>query len=174
MSRSAADRPGDLPSAVRNPFDSLTLAELRLRRSEKWRDIDPDVLPVWVAEMDFPLAEPVQDVLLEMVARGDTGYATRTRLPETYAEFAAARYGLDVDPSRISIVLDVMRGVYLALQLCTVTGDGVAVTPPVYPPFFSTIRFAGRHIVEAPLARDSDNGRWELDLDALERAFANG
>jgi cysteine-S-conjugate beta-lyase len=174
MSRSAADPPGDAPSAVRNSLDSLSLAELRLRRSEKWRDVDPDVLPVWVAEMDFPLAEPVRNTLLEMVARGDTGYPTRTRLPETYAEFAVGRYGFDVDPSRISIVLDVMRGVYLALQLCTLAGDGVVVSPPVYPPFFSTIRFAGRHIVEAPLARDSDSGQWELDLDALERAFALG
>jgi cystathionine beta-lyase len=67
MSRSAADRPRDASSAVRNPFDSLSLADLRLRRSQKWRDIEPDVLPVWVSEMDFPLAEPVRDVLLQMV-----------------------------------------------------------------------------------------------------------
>jgi cystathionine beta-lyase len=159
---------------VGHSFDSMSLAELRLRRSKKWQQVEPDVLPVWIAEMDFPPAEPVRDTLVEMVGRGDTGYSTAVSLPETYAEYASKRDGRTVDPSRISVVLDVMRGIYLALQLCTATGDGVAIMPPVYPPFFTTIRHAGRHVIEAPLARDADSGRWEIDLDALERAFNLG
>jgi cystathionine beta-lyase len=124
--------------------------------------------------MDFPLAEPVRDTLLDMVGRGDTGYSSAISLPETYAEYASKRNGQSVDPSRISVVLDVMRGIYLTIKLCTATTDGVAIMPPVYPPFFTTIRLAGRRVLEAPLARDAESGHWEIDLDALERAFMLG
>ena len=55
------------------PFD-LPLAELRLRHSAKWRAFPQEVLPAWVAEMDFALAEPIARVLREAVDRSDTGY----------------------------------------------------------------------------------------------------
>jgi cystathionine beta-lyase len=158
---------------VGHPFDSLRLDDLRRRRSEKWRRYSSDVLPLWVAEMDFPLAEPIRTALEEMVARGDTGYPTRMGLPEAFAGFARERFELEVDPGRVWPVLDIMRGVFLALQLFTEPGDGVVIDPPVYPPFFETIRFAGRRVVEAPLATDGSGG-WGLDLEAVERAFAAG
>jgi cystathionine beta-lyase len=113
-----------------------------------------DVLPLWIAEMDYPVAEPIRRVVAEMMARGDTGYPNAAGLPQAYAAFAAERYGLDIDPAMVWPVLDVMRGVYLALQLFTAAGDGVVVNPPVYPPFFRTIPHAGRRVVEAPLALD--------------------
>jgi cysteine-S-conjugate beta-lyase len=159
---------------VSNPFDDLSLGDLQTRRSEKWRIHAADVLPVCVAEMDFPLAGPIVSTVHDMMERGDSGYTMPMGLPEAYAQFAFDRYGIGIQPSRISPVLDVMRGIFLALQMFTVTGDGVVVNPPVYPPFYTTIRFAGRQVLEAPLARESDRGVYELDLDALERAFRDG
>jgi cystathionine beta-lyase len=163
-------------SAGTHPFDLLTFEELHSRRSEKWAAYPPDVLPAWVAEMDYPLAEPIQQALAQLVDRGDTGYAHARglELPEVYAEFAAARYGAKVDPGHAYLLQDVMRGVLECLRLFTSPGDGVVVNPPVYPPFYSTIAYAKRLVIEAPLARDDATGRYELDLDALERAFHGG
>jgi cystathionine beta-lyase len=165
-----------MTSAGTHPFDALTPEELHARRSEKWAAYPPDVLPAWVAEMDYPLAEPIRQALAELVGRSDTGYAHAggLELPEAYAEFAAARYGVKVDPGHAYILQDVMRGVLECIRLFTSPGDGVVVNTPVYPPFYSTIAYAERLVIEAPLARVETTGRYELDLDALERAFHGG
>jgi cysteine-S-conjugate beta-lyase len=158
----------------RHPYDALELDQLRHRRSLKWRAYPPDVLPCWVAETDFPLAEPITTALTEMVERGDTGYAEFGGLAESFAGFSLRRYGVGIDPALCYPLQDIMRGVLLALQSLTEPGGSVVVCPPVYPPFFSTIRYAGRAVLEVPLARDGDSGRYQLDLDGLGSAFAGG
>src|SRR5205807_129136 len=112
--------------------------------------------------MDLPLAEPIIRTLMELAERGDAGYAHPGRLPETYAAFAKSRYGVDVDPSRIYVVQDIMRGILATILSVTRPGDGVVINPPVYPPFARTIGYAERTVVEAPLARASDTGAYEL------------
>ena len=93
-------------------------------------------------------------------------------MAETYAAFTSAHLGWTVDPAGVVPVTDVMVGVAEVLRVLTSPGAAVMVSPPVYPPFFSTIREVGRTVVEAPL-RVVD-GRYHLDLDALEHAFAAG
>jgi cystathionine beta-lyase len=132
----------------------------------------PDVLPAWVAEMDFALALPIREVLLSAVSRDDTGYPDATLLGPSFARFASARYGWDVDPERVRLVADIMSGVVELLRAFTEPGDGVVINPPVYPPFFLSIREIGRKVVEVPLVADADG--WTLDLDGLEAAFAAG
>lgn len=149
-------------------FDDLSLEELRRRRSAKWVRFEPDVLPAWVAEMDFPLAPPVRAAILAAVELDDTGYATPLELPRAFAAFAAARWGWTVDPARTMLFADIMSGVAEVLRALTAPGDRIVVNPPVYPPFFITVRDVGREVVEVPLV----GGR--LDLDGLERAFAGG
>jgi cysteine-S-conjugate beta-lyase len=153
-------------------FDQLSLEELRKRRSIKWRMYPPDVLPAFVAEMDFPLAPPVRDALAAALGNDDTGYGHPEGLGEAFAAFADARFGWAVDPERIVLVSDVVGGIEALLIALTEPGAGVVVNPPVYGPFFMTVNSVGRRIVEAPMAESG--GRWELDLDALERAFADG
>jgi len=150
-------------------FDDLSLDELRARRSVKWRRYPADVLPAWVAELDFPLAAPVHRALADALARDDTGYANADGLPAAFASFAAARWEWEVDPARTLLVADIMSGVGELLRTLTGPGDGVVVNPPVYPPFFKMVNEVGRELVEAPLGRD-----WRLDLDSLEAAFAGG
>ncbi|MBA3524392.1 MAG: aminotransferase class I/II-fold pyridoxal phosphate-dependent enzyme, partial [Geodermatophilaceae bacterium] len=150
----------------------VSLPELSLRRSMKWRRYDPDVLPLHVAETDLPTAEPIRAVLAEMVERGDFGYPVPGDLPEVYADFATWRYGQRVDPADVHVVGDVSQGIYVALRLLLQPGDGVVICPPVYYPFFSTIPAAGCRAVQVPLRRDG--GRYELDLSGLEAAFAGG
>ncbi len=153
-------------------FDDVDLAALRRRRSAKWTTYPPDVLPAFVAEMDFPLAAPVRDALAAAVARDDTGYPSAGALGTAFARFAAARYDWDVDPGRVRAATDVMTAVSELIRALTEPGDAVVITPPVYPPFFTVAVEAGRRVVESPLAR-SDRG-YELDLDGLEHAFAAG
>jgi cystathionine beta-lyase len=150
-------------------FDAISLDELRARRSAKWRRYPADVLPAWVAEMDFPLAPPVRDALNAAVASDDTGYADADGLPGAFAGFAAERWGWAVDPESTLLVADVMSGVAELLSALTAPGDRVVLNPPVYPPFFDVVRDTGRAVVEVPLG---DDGR--LDLEGLETAFAGG
>jgi cystathionine beta-lyase len=150
-------------------FDAISLDDLRARRSAKWRRYPADVLPAWVAEMDFPLAPPVRDALGAAVACDDTGYAEADGLPAAFAAFAAERWGWAVEPESTLLVADVMSGVAELLAALTAPGDEVVLNPPVYPPFFDVVRDTGRAVVEVPLR---DDGR--LDLDGLEAAFAGG
>jgi cystathionine beta-lyase len=72
-----------------NPLRALTLDRLRHRTSMKWRTYPEDVLPLWVAEMDVPLAEPVVRALTDALALGDTGYPAGTAYAEALAAFAS-------------------------------------------------------------------------------------
>jgi cysteine-S-conjugate beta-lyase len=155
-----------------NSFEDLDLDRLRRRRSEKWRLHPPDVLPAFIAEMDYDLAEPVLAALRSAVDRSDCGYANASGLGEAFARFAAARHGWAADPDRVHLVPDVMAGAGAILELTTEPGDGVVINTPVYPPFFEHIANARRRVVEVPLVRREE--RWELDFDGLEAAFAAG
>jgi len=163
---------GLLCVAMHNGFEDLDLDRLQRRRSEKWRLYPPDVLPAFIAEMDYDLAEPMLAALRTAIDLSDCGYATADDLGETFAAFAAERHDWAVDPGRVHLVPDVMAGFDAILTLATEPGDGVVINPPVYPPFFKHIGFDGRRVVEVPLTRTA--GRWELDFDGLEAAFAAG
>jgi cystathionine beta-lyase len=156
------------PVAV-DPFDDVSLELLRARRSAKWTKYPADVLPAWVAEMDFALALPIREVLQTAIARDDTGYPDLGRLPDAFVDFAESRFGWTVDAAQVRLVADVMSAVEALLRAFTEPGDAVVVNPPVYPPFFGVTREVGRTVAEAPLAADSS-----LDLDAVESAFAAG
>lgn len=155
-----------------NPLTELDDDALRQRLSVKWRRYEPDVLPMWVAEMDTPLAPPVAAALHEAVARGDTGYAAPLGLPEAFAGYAYRHFGWDADPGRMRIVPDVLRGLGAVLEAVTRPGEGVVINTPVYPPFFPTIADRGRRVVESPLARTPAGG-YALDLERLAYDLAD-
>ncbi len=152
---------------------ALPLAELRERSSEKWREYPDDVLPLFVAETDFPLAPAISDALRRAVEIGDTGYvASRTPLAESFAAFANRRYGWEPDPARMRSTADVSMGIVEILRRVTQPGERVVVTPPVYPPFYDLVAEAGAEVQRVPL-RDTGT-RWELDLDGIRAAFDDG
>lgn len=152
---------------------ALPLAHLRERTSEKWREYPEDVLPLFVAETDFPLAPAITAALERAVREGDTGYvASRTPLAQTYSDFAARRFGWKVDPALTRSTADVSMGIVEILRRVIAPGDRVIVNPPVYPPFFDLVTEAGGVVERVPL-RDTGMA-WELDLEAIERALADG
>ncbi len=157
-----------------SPFDvdAITLAGLRERQSAKYRAYPADVIPAWVAEMDFPLARPIARALHDAIDRSDTGYQSGEGLREATVDFCEEEWGWTVPGARITGVPDVLTGVDWGIRLLTSRGDGVVVTTPVYPPFFSTISdVAERVIVDVPMARTPAGG-YALDLAGLAEAFA--
>jgi cysteine-S-conjugate beta-lyase len=150
---------------------SCSLEVLRKRTSVKWRTHPPDVLPAFVAEMDFDLAAPVVETATAALAIGDCGYGHKGELGEAFAAFAAKRLGWSPDPAMVFAIPDVMTGIAEVIQAVTPPGSGIVINPPVYPPFFYRLRLSGRRVVEAPLRRDGD-GRYDLDPEAVDRALA--
>jgi cystathionine beta-lyase len=146
--------------------------QLASRRSVKYRKYPADVLPVWVAEMDVELAEPIRTVLADAVAASDTGYAHPGGLLESFAAFAERRYGWSVDAGRTLMMPDVMRGITETLRIVSRPGDAIVINTPAYPPFFAQVADVGRRIVESPLALTPDGYR--LDLARLEDDFGAG
>ncbi|MCY7289092.1 MAG: aminotransferase class I/II-fold pyridoxal phosphate-dependent enzyme, partial [Cryobacterium sp.] len=151
--------------------DPLSL--LRTRTSMKWRSYPGDVLPLFVAEMDFPLAEPVADALIAAVRRSDTGYVSPVNgLGEAFAGFAARRWGWRVDPDQVASTTDVSVAIVETIRRAITPGDQVVINPPVYPPFFQLVPEAGGRVVEVPMLHGQTG--WTLDLDGLESAFRAG
>lgn len=143
-------------------------ATLRRRTSIKWRLHEPDVLPLWVAEMDATPAPAVVEELERIARDGDLGYPVTQPYVEAVTSLYA-EWGARVDPALTRAVADVMAGVRAAIVALTEPGDPVYLTVPVYPPFHSAVHETGRRLVQVPLG---PTGR--LDVAALEAAFAEG
>ncbi len=151
---------------MKNPFERFTLADLVGRQSLKWQAYPPDVLPLWVAEMDTDLAEPVRDAIITAVRRGEVGYPWGRAYPQALASFALDAWDWSLDPDTVRHTADVMTGMAHVVRLVT-PHDGVLVlTTPVYPPFLDLPEITGCAVRHVRLAED---GR--LDLDALANAF---
>ncbi|MGP3775397.1 MalY/PatB family protein [Streptomyces sp. SDT5-1] len=154
-------------AAPANPLEQLSLADLRRRTSWKWQTYAEDVLPLWVAEMDVPLAPQITSALQEAIEGGDTGYPVGTALAEAFSGFASRRWGWHtVDVARTAVVPDVMTGMFEVICSLTGPGDIVIVNPPVYTPFYIYAAHASRDVVEAPLGENL-----RIGLKALEAAF---
>jgi cysteine-S-conjugate beta-lyase len=158
-------------AASLNPeLTELSLETLRLRRSAKWRFYDDDVLPAFVAEMDFPLAPAVKIALAEAVELDDTGYGypEPLGLAGAFADFAEARLGWEVDPERVAAAPDVVNAITSLLRAIARPGDRVVINTPVYHPFFAIIEELGLELAEVPLVDG------ELDVDGTCAEFARG
>src|ERR1700680_3661941 len=156
-----------------NSFDKLSLSDLRRRSSWKWQAFPPDVLPAFIAEMDFMLAPPIEAAIADAVAVGDTGSAWQFPEPgEALSGFARDRFAWKIDPADVALLPDVMSGVTEVLRVALKPGAGVVINTPLYRPFFRHVLEAGCQVVEAPL--EEGFGGYQLDLDAVERAFKAG
>ena len=150
-----------------NPFERNTLADLVGRRTLKWQAYPAEVLPLWVAEMDTDLAEPVRDAIISAVRRGEVGYPWGRAYPEALAAYAADAWHWSLDPDTVRHTADVMTGMAHTVRLVTPPDGVLVLTTPVYPPFLDLPEITGRQVRHVGLTAA---GR--LDLDALETAFA--
>ncbi|MWV48492.1 aminotransferase class I/II-fold pyridoxal phosphate-dependent enzyme [Rathayibacter sp. VKM Ac-2803] len=149
------------------------LAILRQRTSAKWRLHPEDVLPLFVAETDYPLAPVIAERLVERVRASDTGYAFGPGpLAGAFASFAERRWGWQVDSAQVLSTTDVSVAIPETLRVLLPPASRVVITPPVYPPFFELIPEAGHEVLEVAMLEES--GAYRLDLAGIERAFAAG
>jgi cystathionine beta-lyase len=150
---------------------AIRLSDLQQRKSAKYRQYEADVIPAWVAEMDFPLAEPIASALHQAIDQSDTGYQSGEGLADATCDFVKAEWDWVVPRNRVVAIPDVLTGVAQSIELLTEPGDGVVINPPIYPPFFSTIRdITRRTIVDVPMLEEG--GRYSLDVAGLAEAFA--
>lgn len=150
------------------------LESLRRRSSEKWGTYPADVLPMFVAEMDFGLAPEIRAALLEAVEAGDTGYVNPrdTSAAAAFADFAQDTWGWSPQVHRMGVTTDVSVVIVESLRRLLPPGAGVIITPPVYPPFFDLVLEAGGTVVQVPLL--DDGSTYALDLGGIDRALAAG
>ncbi|GAB3813391.1 aminotransferase class I/II-fold pyridoxal phosphate-dependent enzyme [Tessaracoccus terricola] len=147
---------------------SVELERLRRRKSIKWARWEPDVLPMFVAEMDVDPAPAVTERLQQLIADGDFGYPELPVYQEAFADFADWMWGWRLGPSEdVALAGDVMSGMRELTLAVTEPGDAVVINPPIYPPFRAVVRETGRRLVEVPMTAA---GR--LDLDVLAEVFA--
>ena len=135
--------------------------------STKWdRYRDRDILPFWVADMEFPAPPAILDALKSRIDHGILGY---TQIPETLTEatlaFLAERYGWRVPAEWLLWIPGVVPGLNLACAAAGAPGDTVMTAAPVYYPFLSAPENGGRSKAETCLVREGD--RWVMDLDTL-------
>ncbi|QDZ15291.1 aminotransferase class I/II-fold pyridoxal phosphate-dependent enzyme [Humibacter ginsenosidimutans] len=168
-SKSALKRNHAVNHVSIRPIDRLR-AE---RNSIKWRRYEPDVLPLFVAEMDFDLAPVIVDAVTHALRSGDTGYLDDPgELAPVFADFAQRSWDWIVDEGCVHLATDVTVGLVEALRLLVpAQGAKVVLTPPVYAPFYEMVGEVNGTVVEVPLVEDAG---YSLDLAGLERAFAGG
>ena len=136
---------------------------------EKWDTCEDGVLAMWVADMDFPVAEGIQKAIEERVAHPAWGYPMS--LPEdddSLIAYYKRNHGLTLSYEEIFHTRGVVDSLLLSVHALTEVGDKVVIQTPVYGPFFRVVRASKREIVENPLI-ETESGRWEMDLADLDK-----
>jgi cysteine-S-conjugate beta-lyase len=154
-------------------FDFDTVIERRGTDSQKWQKYgDRDVLPLWVADMDFKSSPAIIEALHRRVEHGLFGYARP--LPSTVNAVVGAmqqRYGWTIDPAWIVWLPGLVVGLNVVARAFAERSEEVLTLTPVYPPFISAPKNSARSSVAVPWVHNrADNGKWEIDWDALARA----
>ena len=156
-------------------LDTLDMARLRGMRGNKWQTYGDEVLPAWVADMDFLQAKPIRDYVAHAAATGDLGYPFKKGpepLEEVFVERAKRRYGWHIEPERVELLIDVVQGLYLGFELYCERGEGGIIPTPIYPNFLSAAAETGRRAIECPMV--ADGGRYAIDFDAMEACIDDG
>jgi cystathionine beta-lyase len=153
-------------------FDFDKVVDRRGTDSNKWHKFGPDVLPLWVADMDFASPPAVIDALRARVEHGVYGYLREgaPELVEVFTERCRKRYGWDVPRDAIMLAPGVNPANNVAARAACEPGDGFVILTPAYPPLLRVPGNVGLEAQLPVLARRAD-GRYEIDVDAFERAI---
>jgi len=160
---------------MRYDFDHVP--DRRPTDSTKWNTYAADVLPLWVADMDFPVAEPILQALKTRIEHGIFGYPDTHPKPGTVSELQQVLvdrmqrlYNWQVAPEELVFLPGVIVGLNLTCHAAAKPGGEVLVQTPVYPPFLSTPANASMQRRDALLCRESD-GHYEIDWQVFEAGF---
>jgi cystathionine beta-lyase len=151
----------------------LSQPALQARRNAKWNQYDADVLPAFVADMDFAVAAPIQAAIERIVRERDYGYPLRNGeradrlVANTFAKRMQSLYGWELSPDLVMPMADLVQGTYAAILAFSDPGDGVVLQVPNYPPFRDVINTTERKLLALPM-RD-DGSRYAFDMAELKR-----
>jgi cystathionine beta-lyase len=154
-------------------YDFDKIIERRGTDSIKWNGLEErfgseDVLPLWVADMDFPAPEPVVRAIRERADHGVFGYACHTeRYNDAVMGWLKRRHGWAVSRDEISYSPGIVTALVMIVKAFTKPGDQVLVQSPVYYPFFDVIKKHDRIVADSPLI-PGEAGRYEIDFEDLE------
>ena len=139
--------------------------------SQKWQKYEgQDILPMWVADMDFKAPEPVLEALRERIDHGIFGYARpEPSAIEAVIEMLEGNYNWKVDPEWLVWLPGLVVGLNIASRAFASEGESILTSTPIYPPFLLGPRFQNRSVAKAKMALDGD--RWVIDWDAMEAAI---
>jgi cystathionine beta-lyase len=140
--------------------------------SQKWQKYaGRDILPMWVADMDFESSPAIVEAIRRRAAHGIFGYSRPVKSTvDAVIGAMASRYGWQVDPSWLVWLPGLVCGLNVAIRALTEPGDEVLSLSPIYPPFTMAPKGQGRIARSVPLALDAKARRWSIDWDALEAA----
>lgn len=147
-------------------------------RSAKWDLVkslygSDDVLPMWVADMDFPAPPPVTDALVERAKHGVFGYTlTDPSINKLITNWLRKRHDWQVNQSRIIYSPGVISTLHIAMQTITEPEDSILIQTPVYPPFYDVVKKHNRRLIKNPLK--FTNNRYEIDFDDFEAKLKMG
>lgn len=140
--------------------------------SMKWRRYqDQDVIPMWVADMDFAAPDVVVDALQHRVAEGVYGYGVVPEgLPEALCAWYRRRYNWQIEPQWLVWLPGLVSGLHAVTKVFGEPGGSVMTHSPVYPPFLKVAERSEQQLIAVPMLEESGDGQWQLDLAAMERA----
>lgn len=156
-------------------FDFTTVQDRLAWSATKWEKYrGRDVIPLWVADMDFAAPPAVQQALARHVAHGNYGYMNAPdELAPQLAEDYHQRYGWDIQPEWIVWLPGLVLGLNLAVKTCCAPGEGAISFSPIYPPFLGAPKAQGRRLIDIPLKPTNGAGTaFAIDFDALEQAVS--
>ncbi len=160
------------------PFNFDLDIDRRSTNSIKWNKYPKDVLPMWVADMDFPAPPPVLEALLKAVEHGVFGYEIPSpALMETVAARMDRLYGWKIEPEMVIATPGIVSGFNAAARTTCAPGEGILMQPPVYFPFLKVHENVGLARQYAPLVKVTDDQliHYEINIDAFEAAIdSNG
>ncbi|ENI9084004.1 pyridoxal phosphate-dependent aminotransferase [Listeria monocytogenes] len=141
--------------------------------SEKWDGAEElfgrkDIIPMWVADMDFRAPQPVLDAFQRQIDHGIFGYSTKSAaLVEAIIDWNKEQHQFEIDPSTLFFNGAVVPTISLAIRSLTNEGDAVLMVSPIYPPFFNVTKATERKVVMSPLIYE--NRRYRMDFNDLEK-----
>ena len=153
-----------------NKYDFDTVISRRRTDSVKWNRYPEDVLPLWVADMDFPSPPVVIEAVNKRLAHPFFGYAGEDKqLIETICQWVSDRHGWKINPEWILLMPGVVTGMNWMAQTFVKPGDGLCFHTPVYPPFFHISECIGSKRIEIPMV--VHESQYQIDFDKFEKSL---
>lgn len=155
-----------------HPYDELTAATLRRPTSQKWWFHPEDVLPLWVADMDFPPAEPIREAVARFAREEHFMYGPWAGVPDLYAsvhDYLQDRYRWSVPVESMQMVAGLVPALFVAVRTLAAEGERVLLPTPTYHPFFEAIRNTGR--IDTPVPMVLGKAGYRIDFESLEAAL---